>query len=164
MPKLKTKILIVIAALLPAVAFCQTSKPSPKTVDLSLSFADASVMRDCLAKLDGYHQLDADKKDVLTYYQFPGHLRVAISDDLELVATAIASYQSAGQTILKQVGGVSGVKLTDAQTAQLNALWADATAVQKKITFETLSDSDLNIDQNPIPSTIWAILKPIRVP
>lgn len=115
-----------------------------------------------LSALDGRRRVVKDggeEKIVFEPYTFTGATRMAIARNIASLQAEQKSYEEARNGLIKQMSGggdtVPSDKVTEFTQEVEKLLYSDS------ISLKSISESDLNLTVNPIPSSVIAALLPI---
>lgn len=159
-------LLAVMAGLFALVIFQVTALAEPKAYKRSDLFDIANN----LAQLDGYYKVVTDprtgkEEKVAVSYEFAAKVRFNIAKNLVVLKPIVEALGKAREGLVKEVAGegVTVLKGDTPEYARFDAKWKAIVREEETVDLVRLTESDLNLERNPIPGTVTTALASIIV-
>jgi hypothetical protein len=145
----------------PPTAVADSSAASG-TVTVKMSINQVIGLQKAISGLDSYTDTDATGKPVTKRYMFSVPTRIILAQDsaaLNLISSAVQAQQT---TLLSDISGGAGyLKPGSPETAKFNLESLKLGEQQEPVELDTLTEADLGLERNPIPTGVLAALTPI---
>ena len=130
----------------------------------SMTIGEASDIFEGLTALDGYKDVCKDggnEKECVKHYKFAPGALTSIALDLTALRPIKISFDQSRNALIAQYGGTVADKDKAAWLVDEEKL---RSAKAPQIVFSPLSQKDLNLDSNPIPPSVLALILPALGP
>lgn len=128
--------------------------------DLTITVEQATNIGAALRQLDKYERAGKDGKTETAWYTFSSDVRFVIAVDIDVAQRVTAQLQMANNKIVQQFAG-GGSKVPDDKMGAYNVELRKVLDASCRCTFTRIKRGDLNLDKNPIPPSVLALLLPI---